>query len=37
MQILHEIRMTDARSKGIGNNSVEDADLMRELVYKILH
>lgn len=37
MQILHEIRMTDARSKGVGNNSVEDADLMRELVYKILH
>ena len=37
MQILHEIRMTDARSKGVENNSVNEADLMRELVFKILH
>ena len=37
MYILHEIRMTDARSKGIDNNSVDEADLMRELVFKILH
>ena len=37
MQIIHEIRMTDARSKGVENNSVEDADLLRELVFKILH
>jgi len=37
MQILHEIRMTDARSKGIDNNSVDDADLLRELVFFILH
>ena len=37
MQILHEIRMADARSKGIDNNSVEDADLLRELVFTILH
>lgn len=37
MQILREIRYTDARSKGVGNNSVSDADLLRELVYKILH
>lgn len=37
MQILHEIRYTDARVKGIGNNSISDADLLRELVFKILH
>ena len=37
MQILREIRYTDARSKGIGNNSISDADLLRELVFKILH
>jgi DNA polymerase-3 subunit delta len=37
MQILHEIRYTDARSKGVDNNSVDDADLLRELIYKILH
>ncbi|MBO7417639.1 MAG: DNA polymerase III subunit delta [Bacteroidaceae bacterium] len=37
MQIIHEIRYTDARSKGVGNNSVNDADLLRELIYKILH
>ena len=37
MQILREIRYTDARSKGVGNNSVSDADLLRELIFKILH
>ena len=37
MQIVHEIRMTDARSKGIENNSVDEAGLMRELVFFILH
>ncbi len=37
MQIIHEIRYTDAKSKGVGNNSVTDADLLRELIYMILH
>lgn len=37
MQILHEIRITDARSKGIDNNSVDEANLLRELIFKILH
>lgn len=37
MQVLHEIRMTDARSKGVENNSVDDANLLRELVFNILH
>ncbi|MCR4765511.1 MAG: DNA polymerase III subunit delta [Bacteroidaceae bacterium] len=37
MQIIHEIRLTDARSKGVDNNSVSDADLQRELIFKMLH
>jgi DNA polymerase-3 subunit delta len=37
MQIIHEIRYTDAKSKGVGNNSVTNADLLRELIYMILH
>ncbi|WP_455103436.1 DNA polymerase III subunit delta [Phocaeicola abscessus] len=37
LQIIDEIRYCDARSKGVGNSSVSDGDLLRELVYKILH
>ena len=37
MQIVGEIRYADAKSKGVGNPSLEDGDLLRELVYKILH
>ena len=37
MQIIGEIRYCDAESKGVGNPSLEDGDLLRELVYKILH
>lgn len=37
MQIIGEIRYTDARSKGIGNTSLGDGELLRELVFKILH
>ena len=37
MQIIGEIRYCDAKSKGVGNPSLEDGDLLRELVYKILH
>ena len=33
----HDIRMTDARSKGVENTSVSDAELLKELLYKILH
>ena len=29
--------MTDARSKGVENSSATDADLLKELLYKILH
>lgn len=37
MQIIGEIRNCDARSKGVGNSSLSDGDLMRELIYTILH
>ena len=37
MQIIGEIRYTDAKSKGVGNSSLTDGDLLRELVFKILH
>ena len=37
MQIISEIRYCDARSKGVDNSSLSDGDLLRELVYKILH
>ena len=37
MQFIGEIRYCDAKSKGVGNPSLEDGDLLRELVYKILH
>ena len=34
MQIIGEIRYCDAKSKGVGNPSLGDGDLLRELVYK---
>lgn len=37
MQIINEIRTTDAKSKGVENSSLSDGDLLRELVFKILH
>ena len=37
MQIIGEIRNCDARSKGVGNSTLSDGDLLRELIYKILH
>ena len=37
MQIVGEIRYCDAKSKGVENSSLSDADLLRELIYKILH
>lgn len=37
MHIISDIRMFDARSKGVDNSSVSDADLLKELVYRILH
>ena len=37
MQIIGEIRYCDARSKGVDNVSLKDGDLLRELIFKILH
>ena len=37
MQIIGEIRYTDAKSKGVGNSSTEYGELLRELIFKILH
>ena len=37
MQIIGEIRYADAKSKGEGNPSLSDGDILRELVFKILH
>jgi DNA polymerase-3 subunit delta len=37
MNIITSIRETDARSKGIDNVSADEGDLLKELVFKILH
>ncbi|MDR0939702.1 MAG: DNA polymerase III subunit delta [Mediterranea sp.] len=38
MQIISEIRYADAKSKGLGaTNNLTNGDIMRELVFKILH
>lgn len=37
MQIIGEIRYCDAKSKGVGNSSINSGELLRELVFKILH
>ena len=37
MQIVGEIRYADAKSKGVKNSSMTDGDILRELVFNILH
>ena len=37
MQIVHEIRRADARTKGVGNPGTSAGDVMRELLFFILH
>lgn len=37
MNIISWIRETDARGKGVDSNSIDEGDLMKELVFKILH
>jgi DNA polymerase-3 subunit delta len=37
VQVISELRETDLRSKGIGNTSADEGELLKELVYKILH
>ena len=35
--LISEIRICDARSKGIENSSASDGDILKELLFKILH
>lgn len=37
MRIIGYFRETDAKSKGMNNNTAKDDDLWKELIYKILH
>ncbi len=37
IQIISVLREYDMKSKGVGNSSASDGDLMREMVYKIMH
>lgn len=37
MEIIGQIRRTDARSKGVDNPSISSGDLMKELLFFILH
>ena len=37
MNIISYIRETDARYKGIGDTGTDEGDLMKELVFKMLH
>ncbi len=37
VKIMNYLHDYDARSKGVGNSSTNDADLMKELIFKILH
>lgn len=37
MQIIGDIRYADAQSKGVDNSSLTDGEILRELVFKILH
>lgn len=37
MHIISAIRTCDAKTKGIGNSSFTDGELLKELIYEILH
>ncbi len=37
MEIIHLIRMADAQSKGAEGATISDGEIMRELLYKIMH
>jgi DNA polymerase III subunit delta len=36
-RIITYLRDVDKKTKGIGNSSASDGDLMKELIFKILH
>ena len=37
IQIISVLREYDLKAKGVGNSSASDGDLMREMIFKILH
>ena len=37
MHIIAAIRQSDAKSKGVGNSSITNGEILKELVYMILH
>ncbi|KAA6351870.1 DNA polymerase III subunit delta [termite gut metagenome] len=37
MQIINDIRYADAKSKGVNNYSISDGDILRKLIFRILH
>ncbi len=37
IQNIHYIREADLRSKGVGANSMKEGEILKELVYKLLH
>lgn len=37
MKIIAEIRYSDAKSKGVGNSSQSNGEILKELIYKTLH
>jgi DNA polymerase-3 subunit delta len=37
VQVIADLREFDMKSKGIGNISVDDGELLRELIFRILH
>ena len=37
MEIIGEIRYADAMSKGVGNSSLSNEEILKELIFKILH
>jgi DNA polymerase III subunit delta len=37
VEIFSALRESDVKSKGVGNSSISDPDLLKELIFKILH
>ena len=37
VSVISDLRETDLKSKGVGDASTEDGELLKELIYKILH
>ena len=37
VKIISYLREYDLKSKGVNNNSISEGELLKELIYKILH